>query len=130
MGNAQKSHCADDPLPANRMPFRVGEHQALINLCDMTVFDVRLSACDGRRLRGRKSVMVCAILDDSYDGVRRYATRWRQAGRRDVMDAPAFIPLLFRSGEAHQFDWSHENVKIAGKPRRVKVAHVRLCASG
>ena len=45
------------------------------------------------------------------------------------MDAPAFILLLFRPGEAYQFDWSHEDVEIASKPMRVKVAHVRLCAS-
>lgn len=64
--------------------------------------------------------------DGSYDAVRRYAARWRQARRRDVMNAPAFIPLLFRPGEAYQFDWSHEDVEIAGKPMRVKVAHVRL----
>jgi transposase len=67
--------------------------------------------------------------EGSYDAVRRYATRWRQERRRDVLDAPAFIPLLFRPGEAYQFDWSHEDVEIAGKPMRVKVAHVRLCAS-
>ena len=67
--------------------------------------------------------------DGSYDAVRRYAARWRQAQRRDVMNAPAFIPLLFRPGEAYQFDWSHEDVEISGKPMRVKVAHVRLCAS-
>lgn len=57
--------------------------------------------------------------DGSYDAVRRYAARWRQARRRDVMNAPAFIPLLFRPGEAYQFDWSHEDVDIAGKPMRV-----------
>lgn len=67
--------------------------------------------------------------DGSYDAVRRYAARWRQERRRGAMDAPAFIPLLFRPGEAYQFDWSHEDVEIAGKPMRVKVAHVRLCAS-
>ena len=54
--------------------------------------------------------------DGSYDAVRRYAARWRQARRRDVMNAPAFIPLLFRPGEAYQFDWSHEDVEISGKP--------------
>ena len=67
--------------------------------------------------------------DGSYDAVRRYATRWRRERRRHVVDAPAFIPLLFRPGEAYQFDWSHEDVEIAGKPMRVKVAHMRLCAS-
>ena len=45
------------------------------------------------------------------------------------MGAATFIPLTFRPGEAYQFDWSHEDVKIAGLPVRVKVAHMRLCAS-
>jgi transposase len=68
--------------------------------------------------------------EGSYDAVRRYATRWTAARRKDAGDgAPAFIPLLFQPGEAYQFDWSHEDVEIAGKPMRVKVAHMRLCAS-
>src|SRR3546814_17179238 len=36
---------------------------------------------------------------------------------------------MFKPGEAYQFDWSHEDVEIAGKPMRVKFAHMRLCAS-
>jgi transposase len=68
--------------------------------------------------------------EGSYDAVRRYARRWAEARRKDAGDgAPAFIPLLFQPGEAYQFDWSHEDVEIAGKPMRVKVAHMRLCAS-
>ncbi|BBC73480.1 hypothetical protein AEB_P2612 [Altererythrobacter sp. B11] len=68
--------------------------------------------------------------EGSYDAVRRYAQRWREARRKDAGDgAPAFIPLMFKPGEAYQFDWSHEDVEIAGKPMRVKVAHMRLCAS-
>jgi transposase len=66
----------------------------------------------------------------SYDAVRRYAARWRKAQMERAGDgAEAFIPLLFQPGEAYQFDWSHEDVEIAGKPMRVKVAHLRLCAS-
>ena len=68
--------------------------------------------------------------DGSYDAVRRYSTRWRDERRKDAGDgAAAFIPLMFRPGEAYQFDWSHEDVEIAGKPMKVKVAHMRLCAS-
>ena len=68
--------------------------------------------------------------EGSYDAVRRYARRWMEARRKDAGDgAPAFIPLLFKPGEAYQFDWSHEDVEIAGKPMRVKVAQMRLCAS-
>ena len=68
--------------------------------------------------------------DGSYAAVRRYAIRWAAEQRKGLGDgAPAFVPLLFRPGEAFQFDWSHEDVEIDGKPMRVKAAHVRLCAS-
>ena len=68
--------------------------------------------------------------EGSYDAVRRYAARWSEARRKDPGEGvAAFIPLVFRPGEAYQFDWSHEDVEIAGKPMRVKVAHMRLCAS-
>ena len=68
--------------------------------------------------------------DGSYDAVRRYAARWLSEQRKGVGDgAVAFVPLVFRPGEAFQFDWSHEDVEIDGKPMRVKAAHVRLCAS-
>ena len=68
--------------------------------------------------------------EGSYDAVRRYAARWRVTRRKDAGEgAPAFIPMTFHPGEAYQFDWSHEDVEIAGKPMRVKVAHARLCAS-
>jgi len=68
--------------------------------------------------------------DGSYDSVRRYAARWlieRKKRSGDV--SAAFVPLMFQPGEAFQFDWSHEDVEIAGLPMRVKAAHVRLCSS-
>jgi transposase len=68
--------------------------------------------------------------DGSYDSVRRYATRWRQETKAAPVDpGAAFVPLTFQPGEAFQFDFSHEDVEIAGQPMRVKVAHIRLCAS-
>jgi transposase len=68
--------------------------------------------------------------DGSYDAVRRYGARWLSERRKGTGDAAAaFVPLVFRPGEAFQFDWSHEDVELDGKPARVKVAHVRLCAS-
>ena len=64
--------------------------------------------------------------DGSYDAVRRYAACWLREWRKGASDgAAAFIPLIFRPGEAYQFDWSHEDVEIAGKPMWVKIAHVR-----
>ncbi len=88
----------------------------------------------GRRDRLRMTrihdLLVREGFEGSYDAVRRYAARWKIERRKDAGDGvTAFIPLMFRPGEAYQFDWSHEDVEIAGAPMRVKVAHMRLCAS-
>ena len=65
--------------------------------------------------------------EGGYDSVRRYVASWRRSHRN--LGAQVFIPLAFDPAEAFQFDWSHEDVKMAGMPMRVKVAHVRLCYS-
>ena len=65
--------------------------------------------------------------EGGYDTVRRYARTW--AKERGSVTAQAYVPLYYAPGEAYQFDWSHEDVEIAGKPMRVKVAQMRLCAS-
>jgi transposase len=63
----------------------------------------------------------------SYDAVRRYAKSWRE--ERGAVTAQAYVPLSFAAGEAYQFDWSHEIVRINNTTVTVKVAHVRLCHS-
>lgn len=85
---------------------------------------------DRLRLTRVWDLLVREGYDGSYDSVRRYAARWREEARAAPGDGGmAFVPLLFAPGEAFQFDWSHEDVEIAGQPMRVKAAHVRLCAS-
>ena len=119
-------HRAVQPLP------RIGPFQERL--------DKLLVENEGRHRRDRlrmtrvHDLLLREGFEGSYDAVRRYAARWSAARRKDpgasvTGGAPAFIPLLFRPGEAYQFDWSHEDVEIAGKPMRVKVAHMRLCAS-
>ncbi|PAL19675.1 hypothetical protein CD928_19970 [Sphingopyxis sp. GW247-27LB] len=110
------------PLP------RIGPYQDRL--------DALLEENEGRGRRDRlrmtriHDLLAREGFDGSYDAVRRYAARWRAARRKDAGEgAPAFIPMTFQPGEAYQFDWSHEDVEIAGKPMRVKVAHMRLCAS-
>ena len=78
-----------------------------------------------RRERVRMTRLHDLLLRDgfegSYDAVRRYVARWKIARRKDAgVATTAFIPLMFRPGEAYQFDWSHEDVEIAGVPVRVK----------
>ena len=63
----------------------------------------------------------------SYDAVRRYAKAWGK--ERGSVTADAYVPLSFEAGEAYQFDWSHEVVRINNATVILKVAHVRLCHS-
>jgi transposase len=63
----------------------------------------------------------------SYDAVRRYAKAWGK--ERGSVTADAYVPLSFEAGEAYQFDWSHEVVRINNATVVLKVAHVRLCHS-
>ena len=37
--------------------------------------------------------------------------------------------MEFSAGEAFQFDWSEEEIALAGVLTRIKVAHIRLCYS-
>ena len=60
------------------------------------------------------------------DAVQRHV---RAFERRRHPSTTAFIPQSFASGEAYQFDWSHEHVELGGIEQVVKVAHVRLCHS-
>ena len=95
----------------------------------LTENEARLSR-DRLKLTRIWDLLVREGYDGSYCSVRRYAARWRLETRATPGDGgTAFVPLVFAPGEAFQFDFSHEDVEIADQPLRVKVAHVRLCAS-
>jgi len=65
--------------------------------------------------------------DGGYDAVRRcVCTRKRASGAALVK---AYIPLEYGPGDAFQFDWSYEQVEIAGVHEEVKIAQFRLCHS-
>jgi transposase len=62
-----------------------------------------------------------------YDSVRRFVQVWRKhTAEREIK---AFIPLSFAPGEAFQFDWSYEQIELAGANVQVKVAQFRLSHS-
>ncbi len=65
--------------------------------------------------------------EGGYDSVRRYVQKWRKSG--EGKRVIAYIPQTFAPGEAFQFDWSYEQVELAGIFVIVKVAHFRLCYS-
>ena len=75
---------------------------------------------DRLRLTRVWDLLVQEGYDGSYDSVRRYAARWREETKTAPGDGgTAFVPLMFAPGEAFQFDFSHEDVEVAGQPMRV-----------
>jgi len=65
--------------------------------------------------------------EGGYDSVRRYVQKWRKS--EEGREVTAYIPQTFDPGEAFQFDWSYEQVELAGVVVTAKVAHFRLCYS-
>ena len=59
----------------------------------------------------------------SYDAVGRSAATWRR--REHATTASAFVPPSFAAGEAYQFDWSHEIVRLGGVTTIVKDQRMR-----
>ena len=62
----------------------------------------------------------------SYSSVSAYV---RQFNAQSPTNPIVFIPQHFPLGDAYQFDWSTESIKIAGVVQKTQVAHFRLCHS-
>ncbi len=84
--------------------------------------------------RRRKLTRVFELLqgqgfEGSYDSVRRYAGSWRRQRRVATVPAQACTPLIFRLGEAFQFDWFSSYAVLSGVTTPVHGARVTLCKS-
>jgi transposase len=67
----------------------------------------------------------------SYDRVAAFARQWRQEQQEARLQAAkqAYVPLRFAPGEAFQFDWSEDWVRINGLSTKLQIAHFKLCYS-
>jgi len=67
----------------------------------------------------------------SYDRVAAFSRQWRQAQQDANLTSGkhAYVPLQFAPGEAFQFDWSEDWVKINGVSTKLQIAHFKLSYS-
>lgn len=67
----------------------------------------------------------------SYDRVAAFARQWRQTQdeAKRLSSKRVYVPLQFAPGEAFQFDWSEDWVRINGVRTKLQVAHVKLSYS-
>ena len=62
-----------------------------------------------------------------YDTVRRFVNKWKEEKSSGLNKA--FVPQIFRKGEAFQFDWSEQSVYIEDNPTKIYIVHICLCYS-
>jgi transposase len=64
-------------------------------------------------------------------GVAAFARRWREEQQDAKLEAAkrTYVPLQFQPGEAFQFDWSEDWIKINGVSTKLQVAHFKLSYS-
>ena len=67
----------------------------------------------------------------SYNRVAAFARGWRRAEHERLLTASrkAFVPLVFAPGEAFQFDWSEDWVRVGGEKVKLQVAQFKLSHS-
>jgi transposase len=67
----------------------------------------------------------------SYDRVAAFARDWRaqQQEASLVAGRGTYVPLVFAPGEAFQFDWSEDWVRLGGKSTKLQIAHFKLSHS-
>ena len=67
----------------------------------------------------------------SYDRVAAFARDWRaqQQEASLVAGRGTYVPLIFAPGEAFQFDWSEDWVRIGKKSTKLQIAHFKLSHS-
>lgn len=93
----------------------------------------RLEANKGLDRKRRKTLTViheellALGYQGSYSSVRRFHQVLGMDESKQLNDA--YIPLEFDPGEAFQFAWRHEHIKIKGKVVKIKVAHFILSHS-
>jgi len=84
-----------------------------------------------RNLKQLHRDLVALGFAGSYDRIAAFARDWRQRERERLNHASrgAFVPLTFSPGEAFQFDWSEDWIRIGKKKTKLQIAHFKLCHS-
>jgi transposase len=84
-----------------------------------------------RNLKQLHADLVALGFTGSYGRVAAFARKWRSDRQREqrTTGRGTFVPLIFRAGEAFQFDWSEDYAIIGGERTKLQVAHIKLAHS-
>ena len=84
-----------------------------------------------RTLKQMHADLVTLGFTGSYNRVAAFGREWRQERQKESQTTGrgTFVPLLFRPGEAFQFDWSEDYAVLGGERTKLQVAHIKLSHS-
>lgn len=91
----------------------------------------RKSRKERRTAKQMHSDLVQLGFDGSYERVAAFVRDWKGERQRasHTTDRGIFVPLVFRPGEAFQFDWSEDWAYVGGERIKLQVAHIKLSHS-
>ena len=91
----------------------------------------RKSRKERRTAKQMHADLVQLGFDGSYERVSAFVRAWKSDRQRaqSTTDRGTFVPLVFKPGEAFQFDWSEDYAIIGGERTKLQVAHVKLSHS-
>ena len=100
-------------------------------LTSWLVAEQRKSRKDRRTAKQMHADLVQLGFDGSYERVTAFVRAWRENRQRAqrTTDRGTFVPLVFKPGEAFQFDWSEDWAHIDGERTKLQVAHIKLSHS-
>ena len=96
-------------------------------LIEMLEVDARRPMRERRTALKLHAELKALGFEGDYSRVTEFIRKWRNNSAAPL--TKAFVPLQFEPGEAHQFDWSEEQLLIGGVWRKLAVAHLKLCYS-
>jgi transposase len=75
--------------------------------------------------------LVALGYDGSYGRVAVFVRTWKVDRQREAQTSGrgTFVPLIFASGDAFQFDWSEDWALLGGERTKLQVAHTKLSHS-
>ena len=84
-----------------------------------------------RTARQMHADLVVLGYSGSYERVAAFVRAWKTDRQREQQASGrgTFVPLVFGSGEAFQFDWSEDWAILGGKQTKLQVAHTKLSHS-
>ena len=96
---------------------------------------VKLEASKSRKQKRTTKQLHTDLLALGYDGsygrVAAFVRDWKTARQQEQQTSGrgTFVPLVFHSGEAFQFDWSEDWAILGGQRTKLQVSHFKLSHS-